>query len=46
MAGNSNLKDSFKNRQDEFYTHLTLIENELKHYRDFFKGICCIIDGK
>ena len=38
MAGNSNLKDSFKNRQDEFYTHLTLIENELKHYRDFFKG--------
>ena len=38
MAGNSNLKDSFKNRQDEFYTHLTLIENELKHYREFFKG--------
>lgn len=38
MAGNSNLKDSFKNRQDEFYTHLTLIENELKHYRELFKG--------
>ncbi len=38
MAGNSNLKDSFKNRQDEFYTHLTLIENELKHYREFFRG--------
>ena len=37
MAGNSNLKDSFKNRQDELYTHLTLIENELKHYRKFFK---------
>ncbi len=38
MAGNSNLKDSFKQRQDEFYTQLSLIESELKHYRHHFKG--------
>ncbi len=38
MAGNSNLKDSFKNRQDEFYTQLPFIENELKHYKNHFKG--------
>ena len=38
MAGNSNLKDSFKQRQDEFYTQLSLIERELKHYRQHFKG--------
>lgn len=38
MAGNSNLKDSFKQRQDEFYTQLSLIESELKHYRAFFRG--------
>ena len=34
MAGNSNLKDSFKNKQDEFYTDISLVENELKHYRE------------
>ena len=38
MAGNSNLHDSAKNKQDEFYTRLQLIEDELKHYRDHFKG--------
>ena len=38
MAGNSNLHDSAKNKQDEFYTQLSLIESELKHYRAFFKG--------
>ena len=38
MAGNSNLKDSFKQRQDEFYTQLSLIESELKHYRQHFKN--------
>ena len=38
MAGNSNLHDSAKNRQDEFYTNLQLIEDELKHYRSHFKG--------
>ena len=37
-AGNSNLKDSFKQRQDEFYTQLPLIESELKHYKAHFRG--------
>ena len=38
MAGNSNLHDSAKNKQDEFYTQLSLIESELKHYKSFFNG--------
>lgn len=38
MAGNSNLHDSARNKQDEFYTQLSLIEKELKHYRSFFAG--------
>ncbi|MDO4616876.1 MAG: adenine-specific methyltransferase EcoRI family protein [Lachnospiraceae bacterium] len=37
MAGNSNLHDSAKNKQDEFYTQLSLVESELKHYRQHFK---------
>lgn len=38
MAGNSNLHDSRGNKQDEFYTQLSLIESELKHYKQHFKG--------
>ena len=38
MAGNSNLHDSARNRQDEFYTQLSLIEDELKHYKQHFSG--------
>ena len=38
MAGNSNLHDSARNKQDEFYTQLSLIENELKHYKAHFQG--------
>ena len=38
MAGNSNLHDSSRNKQDEFYTNLQLIEDELKHYRAHFAG--------
>lgn len=37
MAGNSNLHDSARNKQDEFYTQLSLIESELKHYKGHFK---------
>lgn len=36
--GNSNLHDSSRNKQDEFYTDLPLIEDELRHYRHHFKG--------
>lgn len=37
MAGNGNLHMSKSGRQDEFYTKLTTIEDELKHYRTLFK---------
>lgn len=37
MAGNSNLHDSARNKQDEFYTQLSLVEDELKHYKHHFK---------
>ena len=38
MAGNSNLLSSQKNKADEFYTPLSMIEDELKHYKQHFKG--------
>ena len=46
MAGNSNLHDSARNKQDEFYTQLSLIESEMKHYKHHFVGktILCNCD--
>jgi hypothetical protein len=38
MAGNSNLHSSRADKADEFYTQLSLIESELKHYKSHFKG--------
>ncbi|MCQ2326029.1 MAG: adenine-specific methyltransferase EcoRI family protein [Bacteroidales bacterium] len=38
MAGNTNLHKANKAKKDEFYTQLLDIENELKHYKDHFKG--------
>lgn len=38
MAKNGNLHAAKKAKQDEFYTQLHDIENELKHYKDHFKG--------
>ena len=38
MPGNSNLSMSRSDKTDEFYTQLSLIENELKHYKAAFKG--------
>ena len=38
MAGNSSLIKANKAKQDEFYTQLADIENELKHYKAHFKG--------
>lgn len=35
---NKNLQSARKNKNDEFYTQLTDIEAELKHYKDHFKG--------
>lgn len=37
MSLNKNLKNARNNKEDEFYTKLTEIEKELKHYRDHFK---------
>lgn len=38
MAGNSNLNKAKNAKKDEFYTQLVDIENELKHYKEHFKG--------
>lgn len=37
MSGNSSLNAAIKAKQDEFYTQLPDIENELKHYKKHFK---------
>lgn len=37
MAGNSNLHMSRAGKTDEFYTQLSTIEEELRHYRSYFK---------
>ena len=46
MAKNKALNDAGKAKQDEFYTNLTLIEQELKHYRQHFqnKVVLCNCD--
>ena len=38
MAGNKTLSNAKKNKKDEFYTQLVDIENELKYYKDHFRG--------
>ncbi|MGN1198061.1 MAG: adenine-specific methyltransferase EcoRI family protein [Acetatifactor sp.] len=38
MAGASSLKKAQKNKNDEWYTQLADIENELKYYREHFRG--------
>lgn len=38
MAGNSNLNSAKSARKDEFYTQLTDIEKELRHYKQHFNG--------
>ena len=40
MAKNSNLHAAKKAKNDEFYTQLTDIEKELKHYKKHFKDKC------
>ena len=37
MAGNSNLHMSKSGKTDEFYTQLSTVEEELRHYRKYFK---------
>ena len=38
MARNKNMHKAKKAKNDEFYTQLSDIENELRHYRKHFKG--------
>lgn len=38
MAGNNNLHDANRAKKDEFYTQLDDIANELKHYKEYFRG--------
>lgn len=38
MAGNKDLSKAKKAKKDEFYTQLTDIEKELRHYREHFNG--------
>ena len=38
MANNSNLSAAVRAKKDEFYTQLTDIEKEMRHYRKHFKG--------
>lgn len=37
MAGNTNLHQSRSAKTDEFYTQLPTVEDELRHYRAYFK---------
>ena len=38
MAGNAGLSNANKAKKDEFYTQLSDIELELKHYKKHFRG--------
>lgn len=38
MSNNNNLNAAKRAKNDEFYTLITDIENELQHYKDFFRG--------
>ena len=47
MTKNNNLHTAKAAKNDEFYTRLEDIENELKYYKDYFKGkvVYCNCDG-
>ena len=47
MTKNNNLHTAKATKNDEFYTQLKDIENELKYYKDYFKGkvVYCNCDG-
>ena len=47
MAKNNNLHTAKATKNDEFYTQLEDIENELKYYKDYFNGkvVYCNCDG-
>ncbi|MCY3988027.1 MAG: adenine-specific methyltransferase EcoRI family protein [Gammaproteobacteria bacterium] len=37
MSLNKNLREARRQKNDEFYTQLSDIENELRHYKDYFR---------
>ena len=47
MSNNINLRKARKEKNDEFYTHMSDIDNELQHYKDIFAGktIYCNCDN-
>ena len=47
MTKNNNLNTAKATKNDEFYTQFEDIENELKYYKDYFKGkvVYCNCDG-
>jgi hypothetical protein len=45
MSRNKNLHAAKKAKNDEFYTRLEDISNELKHYRDHFKGKTVLLNA-
>lgn len=44
IGGNTNLARANREKNDEFYTRLTDIEKELRHYRKHFKGKTILCD--
>ena len=38
MAGNKSLRQANKAKKDEFYTQLSDIEKEMRHYKEYLKG--------
>lgn len=38
MGSNAKLRKADKAKNDEFYTQLADIENELSHYKEFLRG--------
>jgi len=38
VAGNKTLNKAKSAKQDEFYTQLSDIEKEMRHYKDFLNG--------
>ena len=49
MSGNKFLHQAKRQKKDEFYTQLSDIEKELRHYKDYFRGkvvLCNCNDGE
>ena len=38
MASNADLNKANQAKKDEFYTQITDVEKEMRHYRDHFRG--------